>query len=114
MAIRVNKLLSELNMGLATLDSMLDVLGRKEGDLTINTKISDDIAVLVKAFGSRDNDLRCLVEIAVENEVYGSRIVMSEGQVSDTFQVAGFRMSEAPVPVAHGLIEMNKRKNQYE
>lgn len=71
MAIRVNKLLSELNMGLATLDSMLDALGRKEGDLTINTKIIDDIAVLVKAFGSRDNDLRSLVEIAVENEVYG-------------------------------------------
>ena len=71
MAIRVNKLLSELNMGLATLDSMLDALGRKEGDLTINTKITDDIAVLVKAFGSRDNDLRSLVEIAVENEVYG-------------------------------------------
>lgn len=71
MAIRVNKLLSELNMGLTTLDSMLDALGRKEGDLTINTKISDDIAVLLKSFGSRDNDLRQLVEIAVENEVYG-------------------------------------------
>ena len=58
-------------MGLTTLDSMLDALGRKEGDLTINTKISDDIAVLLKSFGSRDSDLRQLVEIAVENEVYG-------------------------------------------
>ena len=72
MAIRVTKLLSELNMGFATLESMLNALGCNHDDLTINSKISDDIAVLVKAFGSRDNDLRSLVELAVENEVYGS------------------------------------------
>ena len=72
MAIRVTKLLSELNIGFATLESMLNALGCNQEDLTINSKISDDIAVLVKAFGSRDNDLRSLVEIAVENEVYGN------------------------------------------
>ena len=73
MAIRVNRLLSELNIGLATLESMLNALGRKQDGLTINTVISIDIFVLVKAFGFRDNDLRSMVEIAVENDVYGSK-----------------------------------------
>lgn len=73
MAIRVNKLLSELNVGLATLESMLNALGWKESDINPNSKIPDDVAILVKEYGSRDNDLRKLVEIATENGVYGNQ-----------------------------------------
>ena len=43
MAIRVNKLLTELNIGLATLDSMLNTLGYKEDVLTPNSKIPEEI-----------------------------------------------------------------------
>ena len=73
MAVRANKLLSELNIGVATLESMLNTLGFKENYFTPNTKIPDDLVILVKAFGSRDNDLRRLVEIAAENGVYGKQ-----------------------------------------
>ena len=73
MAVRANKLLSELNIGVATLESMLNTLGFKENYFTPNTKIPDDMAILVKAFGSRDNDLRRMVEIAAENGVYGNQ-----------------------------------------
>lgn len=73
MAVRANKLLSELNIGVATLESMLNTLGFKENYFTPNTKIPDDLVILVKAFGSRDNDLRRLVEIASENGVYGKQ-----------------------------------------
>lgn len=73
MAVRANKLLSELNIGIAALESMLNTLGFKENYFTPNTKIPDDMAILVKAFGSRDNDLRRMVEIAAENGVYGKQ-----------------------------------------
>ena len=38
MAIRVNKILSELNMGFLALESVLNALGYKEQEITINTK----------------------------------------------------------------------------
>ena len=41
MGIRVNRLLSELNRGLKTLDDWLKALGYKEEILSINTKIPD-------------------------------------------------------------------------
>lgn len=72
MGIRVNRLLSEVNIGITTLDSLLKALGYKEQDLSINTKISDEIANVVRGLCSKDTDLLTLIEIAGENRDYSN------------------------------------------
>lgn len=110
MAIRVNKLLLELNISLATLESILNALGCKESDLTINSKISDDVAILVKDFGSRENDLRRLVEIAAENGVYGN-----QKELPPTLKVVGHIDLDA-LNATHGkkISKHQMRGNRYE
>lgn len=73
MGIRVNKLLTELNIGLATLDNMLRVLGYKEQNLTTNTKLSDDIAILVKELYSDDGTFLNLIKTAATKGLYGNQ-----------------------------------------
>lgn len=73
MAIRVNKLLTELNIGLQTLDDTLKALGYKEDLLTPNSKIPDDIAILVKGYFSEGVDFLNLVKAAAEKGVYGHK-----------------------------------------
>ena len=73
MAIRINKLLSELNIGLATLESMLNALGYKEHDLTINSKIPDEIAILMKRLCSEETEFLKLIEIAAKEGVYNNQ-----------------------------------------
>lgn len=109
MALRINRLLSELNIGFVTLESMLDALGAKESDLTINSKISDDIAILVKAFGSRDNDLRRLVEIAAENGVYGI-----QKELPSTLKIVGRIDLDANATDGKKISKHQLRENQYE
>ena len=56
MAIRANKLLSELNIGLQTLSEILKELGHDEEYITPNTKLSDGEAEFVRAlFSDSDN-----------------------------------------------------------
>jgi predicted ATPase len=74
MAIRVNKLLSELNIGLATFESMLNTLGYKEDVLTPNSKIPEDIAILVKNYFSEGADFFKLVKAVADRGVYGSKV----------------------------------------
>lgn len=73
MAIRVNKLLTELNIGLQTLDDTLKALGYKEEFLTPNSKIPDDIAILVRGYFSEGADFLKVVKAAAENGVYGHK-----------------------------------------
>lgn len=73
MGIRVNKLLTELNIGLATLDNMLRVLGYKELDLTPNTKLSDDIAILVRELYSDDGTFLNLIKTAATKGLYSNQ-----------------------------------------
>lgn len=73
MGIRVNKLLTELNIGLATLDNMLRVLGYKEQDLTPNTKLSDDIAILVRELYSDDGTFLNLIKTAATKGLYSNQ-----------------------------------------
>ena len=70
---RVNKLLTELNIGLATLDNMLRVLGYKEQNLTTNTKLSDDIAILVKELYSDDGTFLNLIKTAATKGLYSNQ-----------------------------------------
>lgn len=72
MGIRVNRLLTEVNIGITTLDSVLKALGYKEQDLTINTKISDEAANIVRGLCSKDTDLLTLIEIAGEKRDYSN------------------------------------------
>lgn len=74
MAIRVNKLLSELNIGLATFESMLNTLGYKEDVLTPNSKIPEDIAILVKNYFAEGADFFKLVKAVADRGVYGSKV----------------------------------------
>ena len=64
MGIRVNRLLSELNIGFQTLNDTLKALGYKEDSLTPNSKIPDDIAILVKGYFSVGVDFLNLVKAA--------------------------------------------------
>ena len=110
MATRVNKLLTELNIGLATLGSLLKSLGYNEDVLTVNTKIPDDMAILVRAFGSRDNDLRRLVEIAVEYGAYGN-----QKGLSSTLNIVGCIDLDAINDTSRREnAKLERRINQYE
>lgn len=73
MAMRINKLLNELNIGLGTLGSMLNALGYKEYDFTINSKIPDEIANFMKRLCSKETEFLKLIEFAVEEGVYGNQ-----------------------------------------
>lgn len=73
MGIRVNKLLTELNIGLETLDNMLRVLGYKEQNLTTNTKLSDDIAILVRELYSDDGTFQNLIKTAATKGLYSNQ-----------------------------------------
>lgn len=73
MGIRVNKLLTELNIGLATLDNMLCVLGYKEQNLTSSTKLSDDIAILVRELYSDDGTFLNLIKTAATKGLYSNQ-----------------------------------------
>lgn len=70
MTVRVSKLAKELNIGIATLESMLNALGYKKNFFSPNTKIPDDIAILVRGLSSGDTDLLKLVGIAANKGVY--------------------------------------------
>lgn len=72
MGIRVNRLLSELNIGLTALDSLLKALGYKEDLLSINTKIPDDIATLARVMFAKDTDYGKIVKAAAYKDVNGS------------------------------------------
>lgn len=73
MPIRVIKLLNELDISLDILKSILDTLGYKDHNLSINTMIPDDIEILVRGFCSNDIDFLKLVEIAVKEGMYGNQ-----------------------------------------
>lgn len=72
MGIRVNRLLSELNIGLTTLDSLLKALGYKEDLLSINTKIPDEVATLAKVMFGKDTDYGKIVKAAADKDINGS------------------------------------------
>ena len=84
MGIRVNRLLTELNIGLATLDNILRVLGYKDLNLTINTKLSDDIAILVRELYSDNGDFLNLIKTAATNGIYSN-----QADLSPTLNVIG-------------------------
>ncbi len=71
MAVRVGKLSKELHIRLTALKSILDALGYKEDFYSLNTKVPDDIAVLVRGLCTDNTDLLKLVRIAADNGVYG-------------------------------------------
>ena len=72
MGIRVNRVLSELNIGLSTLDSLLKALGYKEDNLTSNTKIPDEIATLARVMFGKDTDYGKIVKTAANKDINGS------------------------------------------
>ena len=57
MAIRVSKLLRETNIGLSTLHEILKALNYSETDISLNTKLPDEIANIVRGFSFHDIDL---------------------------------------------------------
>lgn len=62
MEIRVNRLLSELNIGFQTLNDWLKALGYKEEILSINTKIPDSIAEVIREICDNDLDFLTIIE----------------------------------------------------
>ena len=73
MGIRVNRLLTELNIGFSTLENILNVLGYKEQNLSANTKLSDETAMLVRELYSNDGDFLSLIKFAAKSGVYGNQ-----------------------------------------
>ena len=63
MATRLNTLSRELNIGIGTLIEMFNSLGYKENDLTDNSKIPDDIAILMKGLYSEGISLFKFIDI---------------------------------------------------
>ena len=63
MATRLNTLSRELNIGIGTLIEMLNSLGYKENYLTDNSKIPDDIAILMKGLYSEGISLFKFIDI---------------------------------------------------
>ena len=54
MGIRANRLLTELNIGVATLGNLLKLLGYSEDQITLNTQIPNDIADLARTIFLKD------------------------------------------------------------
>lgn len=63
MATRLNTLSRDLNIGIGTLIEMLNSLGYKVNDFTINSKIPDDIAILMKGLYSEGISLFKFIDI---------------------------------------------------
>lgn len=63
MAIRVSKLIKELNMSMSTLESVMDAIGYREPDFMPNTMLPDGIAILVRAYLHNNSDLLSLIEM---------------------------------------------------
>lgn len=63
MATRINKLLRELNIGVEALEETFKALGYEGYDLTANSKIPDDIVILLKGLFSEDIRLSKLIDI---------------------------------------------------
>ena len=62
MAIRVNTLLRELNIGLQTLDNWLKALEYDVEMLSLNTKIPDSVAKILRVVGESDFDFLSIIE----------------------------------------------------
>ena len=74
MAVRMNKLSRELNVGLSTIESLLNALGYKEQYFTSNSKIPDDIAIVLRSIISEeDNDFLKIIEFAVNAGIYDNQ-----------------------------------------
>lgn len=73
MAIRVNRLLSELKIGFSTLENILNVLEYKEKNLSLNSKLPEDMAILVRELCSDDGDFLNFIKIAATRGIYGTQ-----------------------------------------
>lgn len=73
MEIRINKLLRELNIGFETLEKMLKILGYDEQNLSLISKLPEDIAILVRELCLDDGNYKDLIEIAAKKGVYGNQ-----------------------------------------
>ena len=95
MAIRVSKLIKELNMSMSVLESILNALGYREPDFMPNTILPDGIAILVRAYLYNDSDLLSLIEM----EASGNHSLYEYPRdirikVNNTFEVLPLRYSE--------------------
>lgn len=85
---RIYTLSKELNIGLKTLESILDALEYKEyneHDLMPNSKLPDSIAIIVKELCSDNLEFLRLIEIAARNGMYGNR-----NNSSSTLKIKGY------------------------
>ena len=73
MSIRVNKLLSDTNIGLKTLQSILGAFGYNAEDVNLSTKVSDEIADNVRKLCKNDFDFLALLEESAQNEFKGEK-----------------------------------------
>lgn len=95
MAIRVSKLMKELNMSMSTLESVLDALGYREPDFMPNTMLPDGIDILVRAYCHNDSDLLSLIEVDAfgnQNLYENPRDIKIKG--SNSFDVPPLRYIE--------------------
>lgn len=73
MSIRVNKLLSDANIGMETLNSILRALDYNVEDLTLNSKIPDEIAEFVGKLCKNDWDFLAMIEESAQKESKGEK-----------------------------------------
>lgn len=73
MSIRVNKILSDTNIGLKTLQSILGALGYNAEDVNLSTKVSDEIAENIRKLCKNDFDFLALLEESAQNEYKGEK-----------------------------------------
>ena len=85
MGVRVNKILTELNIGLATLDNILRALGYKEPNLSVNTKLTDEIAFIVRDLCSSDDDFFKIIE-----KDAGDGVFEQSNDFSSSLKVLGY------------------------
>ena len=73
MSVRVNKILSDTNIGLKTLQSILGALGYNAEDVNLSTKVSDEIADNISKLCKNDFDFLALLEESAQNEFKGEK-----------------------------------------
>lgn len=81
MVVRVNKLLRELNIGLRPLDKLLKALGDDTEKLSINSKIPNSVAKIVRTIGESDLDFLSTIEKTVRKETQEKELIINGTQI---------------------------------
>ena len=105
MSTRIYKLLKDLNIELATLENILNILGYEPQNFMPNSVVPDDVATLIRGLYSEEIDFFKLIEIAANKLEHNKR-----KDTSIPLKIVGYIDLDAKKTVQH-YQDVNKLKD---